>query len=147
MLFKDYFELGKDKEKEAKELHEQALNLYAIYFNYIKDKMDNYNKEANISVLIKGYNYFNNRYNDFGSVELYGPYVFNHACITLIYQPLNRKMVQIWNNHVFIDGVEKGEFKFNYKKTILENYSQFLEKQTVDKIKTLDYENLKSYII
>lgn len=147
MKFKDYFKLGKDKEQEAKDLHQQASNLYEIYYDYIENQMDNYDKDANISVIIYGYNYFNGRHDEFGCVDLYGPYAFNNAEVTLVWQPLNRQMVEIWNGHVFINGVEKGKFDFDPDKSLLENYKQFLEKRTVERIKGFDYKNLENYII
>lgn len=145
MNFKDYFKLEKDKEQQAKDLHQQALNLYKLYFDYIVEELDDYNHEANITVIVQGYNYFDNTIDDFGAVHLYGPYVFDNKIVELVWQPINKKMIQIWDDHIFVDGVEKGKFKYDFSKSYFENHKQLLEKQTVERIKEFDYKNLDDH--
>lgn len=137
MLFKDYFKLGKDKEQREKDLYQQSLNLYKLYFDYIAEELDDYNHDANIKVIVHGYNYFDNTIDDFGAVSLYGPYIFNNKIVELVWQPLNKKMVQIWDNHIFIDGVEKGIFKYDFSKGYFYNHKQFLENKTIQRLKEL----------
>ncbi len=47
-------------------------------------------------------------------------------------------MVQIWNNHVFVDGEEVGPFKYDFSKDVNGNYSKYLE---------LDKDQLKKFAI
>ncbi|MFR0498581.1 hypothetical protein, partial [Limosilactobacillus reuteri] len=53
-------------------------------------------------------------------------------------QALNKKMVQIWNNHVFVDGEEVGPFKYDFSKDVNGNYSKYLG---------LDKDQLKKFAI
>lgn len=126
MKFSDYFKLGHDKEVADKKRADSRQQLYQLYFNYIVYDLDDYSKEANAWIVVKGYNYFGNNLDDYGSVDLYAPYCFNHGELVLIWQPVNKKMVQIWNNHVFVDGEEVGQFKYNFRKDVNGNYSKYL---------------------
>lgn len=106
MKFLDYFKASHNKEVADKKRADNQGDLYQLYFNYIIFNLDDYSHEANMSCIIKGYNYFGNNLDDYGSVDLYAPYCFNHGELVLIWQPVNKKMVQIWNNHIFVDGEE-----------------------------------------
>jgi hypothetical protein len=126
MKFLDYFKASHNKEVADKKRADNQGDLYQLYFNYIIFNLDDYSHEANMSCIIKGYNYFGNNLDDYGSVDLYAPYCFNHGELVLIWQPLNKKMVQIWNNHVFLDGEEVGQFKYDFSKDVNSNYSKYL---------------------
>lgn len=126
MKLSDYFKLSHDKEVADKKRADSRQQLYQLYFNYIIYDLDDYSKEANAWIVVKGYNYFSNTMDDYDAVELYVPYCFRHSTLVLIWQPLNHKMVQIWNNHVFVDGEEVGQFKYNFRKDVNENYSKYL---------------------
>jgi hypothetical protein len=60
MKFLDYFKLGHDKEVADKQKASNRQELYSRYFNYIIYDLDDYSHEANMSCIIKGYNYFGN---------------------------------------------------------------------------------------
>jgi hypothetical protein len=125
MKFSDYFKLGHDKEVADKKRADNRQMLYQLYFNYIIYDLDDYSKEANAWIVVKGYNYFSNTMDDYDAVELYVPYCFRHSTLVLVWQPLTHKMVQIWDNHVFVDGEEVGPFKYDFSKDVNGNYSKY----------------------
>ena len=126
MKFSDYFKLGHDKEVADKKRADNRQMLYQLYFNYIIYDLDDYSKEANAWIVVKGYNYFSNTMDDYDAVELYVPYCFRHSTLVLVWQPLTHKMVQIWDNHVFLDGEEVGKFQYSGLKDANGNYSKYL---------------------
>lgn len=103
MKFSDYFKFGHDQEVADKKRADNRQMLYQLYFNYIIYDLD-----------------------DYDAVELYVPYCFRHSTLVLVWQLLNHKMVQIWDNHVFIDGEEVGTFKYSGLKDANGNYSKYL---------------------
>lgn len=127
MNFNDYFKKSEKQEQKDKKQKELRGKLYHLYYNYIVDDLDDYSHEANIGIGVHGYNYFSHGLDYFGGVELYAPYCFNHTSLCLIWQPVNQKMVQIWDGHVFIDGKEKEIFEYDGLKSYDQNYASFLD--------------------
>ena len=73
MKFSDYFAKSKELEIKDKKKKETNQLYYDMYYDYIFNHMDDYSKDANITVFIYGFNFQTHNYYDYGSVDLYGP--------------------------------------------------------------------------
>lgn len=106
MKFSDYFAKSKELEIKDKKKKETNQLYYDMYYDYIFNHMDDYSKDANITVFIHGFNFQTHNYYDYGSVDLYGPYCFNYKQVLLFYDSDIDKMIEVWGDHVFVDDTE-----------------------------------------
>ncbi len=123
MFFKDYFKDTDTIQQQETQKKQQSQALYDFYQEYATEKLDNYNKQANISIRVQGFNFVDNCMDKFGMMDIYGPKCFDGASVTLMLLH-SKKVAQIWRTHTFIDGKEVEPLKFNYWKPLVESYKK-----------------------